>query len=56
MQYMIDAAQEKLLHVLIIEGIEYLAALFVGAYQVHLAQTAHMVGYCRGTDAHSFCQ
>ena len=43
---MIHAAQEKLLHMLVIEGIKNLPALFMCAHQVHLAQTAHMVGNC----------
>ena len=46
MQHMINAAQEEFFHMLVIERIKDLSALFVCADQVHLAQPTHMMGYC----------
>lgn len=46
MQGMIQTTQEEFFHMLVIEGIENLPALLMGADQVHLAQAAHMVGNC----------
>lgn len=53
---MVQAAQENILHVYVIEGIENLPALLMGANQAHLAQAAHMVGNCRGADANGLSQ
>jgi uncharacterized membrane protein SpoIIM required for sporulation len=56
MQHVIYSTLKEFFDVLVIQGIIYLPALFLGTYQVHLAQAAHVVRDTRWTDAHCIGQ